>query len=322
VPPLQCRPGENGQSFVKIYPNIRLLFKSSLFFLFLGTMATGKKAKPSYVNAIIGVSLVLFLLGTLGWLVLNGRALTRAFKEDVEVAVDFHDNTKDENVQRMKDILDKQPFVRESKVITKEEALKMQSDIEGQNIGEFLGYNPLFTSIVLKLHAGYVNKDSLEKVKQFIMQSNVVRDVTYPKLVVDQMNSNFRKIGIVLGAISLILFIVVVVLIDNTVRLAMFSNRFLIKTMQMVGATRWFISRPFDRRAVINGLISGIIAVAGLWMVISFAQKQLPALTVLNDNMMLVLLMFMMIVMGILISVVSTHRSVVKYLKMHVDDLY
>ncbi|OJW79858.1 MAG: hypothetical protein BGO69_13545 [Bacteroidetes bacterium 46-16] len=285
-------------------------------------MATGKKAKPSYVNAIIGVSLVLFLLGTLGWLVLNGRALTRAFKEDVEVAVDFHDNTKDENVQRMKDILDKQPFVRESKVITKEEALKMQSDIEGQNIGEFLGYNPLFTSIVLKLHAGYVNKDSLEKVKQFIMQSNVVRDVTYPKLVVDQMNSNFRKIGIVLGAISLILFIVVVVLIDNTVRLAMFSNRFLIKTMQMVGATRWFISRPFDRRAVINGLISGIIAVAGLWMVISFAQKQLPALTVLNDNMMLVLLMFMMIVMGILISVVSTHRSVVKYLKMHVDDLY
>ncbi len=322
MPPLQCRPGENGQSFVKIYPNIRLLFKSSLFFLFLGTMATGKKAKPSYVNAIIGVSLVLFLLGTLGWLVLNGRALTRAFKEDVEVAVDFHDNTKDENVQRMKDILDKQPFVRESKVITKEEALKMQSDIEGQNIGEFLGYNPLFTSIVLKLHAGYVNKDSLEKVKQFIMQSNVVRDVTYPKLVVDQMNSNFRKIGIVLGAISLILFIVVVVLIDNTVRLAMFSNRFLIKTMQMVGATRWFISRPFDRRAVINGLISGIIAVAGLWMVISFAQKQLPALTVLNDNMMLVLLMFMMIVMGILISVVSTHRSVVKYLKMHVDDLY
>ena len=285
-------------------------------------MATGKKAKPSYMNAIIGVSLVLFLLGTLGWLVLNGRALTRAFKEDVEVAVDFHDNTKDENVQKMQAILDKQPFVRESKIITKEEAIKMQSELEGQNIADFLGYNPLFTSIALKLHAGYVNKDSLVKIKQFIMQSNIVRDVTYPKVVVDQMNNNFRKIGIVLGAISLILFIVVVVLIDNTVRLAMFSNRFLIKTMQMVGATRWFISRPFDRRAIINGLISGVISVLGLWMVISFAQKQIPAISVLNDTAMLVFLMAMMIVMGILISVVSTHRSVVKYLKMHVDDLY
>jgi len=285
-------------------------------------MATGKKAKPSYANAIIGVSLVLFLLGTLGWLVLNGRALTRAFKEDVEVAVDFHDNTKDENVQKMKDILDKQPFVRESRIITKEEAIKMQSEIEGQNIVEFLGYNPLFTSVVLKLHAGYVNKDSLEQIKKFIMQSNIVRDVTYPRTVVEQMNSNFRKIGIILGAISLILFIVVVVLIDNTVRLAMFSNRFLIKTMQMVGATRWFISRPFDRRAVVNGLISGVISVAGLWLVISFAHKQLPAIGILTDNSMLILLMFMMIVLGILISVVSTHRSVVKYLKMHVDDLY
>ncbi|MBS1585023.1 MAG: cell division protein FtsX [Bacteroidetes bacterium] len=285
-------------------------------------MSTGKKAKPSYANAIIGVSLVLFLLGTLGWLVLNGRALTRAFKEDVEVAVDFHDNTKDDNVQRMKEMLDKQPFVRESRIITKEEAIKMQSEIEGQNIQEFLGYNPLFTSIVLKLHSGYVNKDSLERVKQFIMQSNVVRDVTYPKVVVEQMNNNFRKIGIILGAISLILFIVVVVLIDNTVRLAMFSNRFLIKTMQMVGATRWFISRPFDQRAVVNGLISGVISVSALWLVISFAQKQLPAISVLNDTGMLIFLMVMMIVLGILISLVSTHRSVVKYLKMHVDDLY
>jgi cell division transport system permease protein len=285
-------------------------------------MSTGKKAKPSYANAIIGVSLVLFLLGTLGWLVLNGRALTRAFKEDVEVAVDFHDNTKDDNVQKMKEMLDKQPFVRESRIITKEEAIKMQSEIEGQNIQEFLGYNPLFTSIVLKLHSGYVNKDSLERVKQFIMQSNVVRDVSYPKVVVEQMNSNFRKIGIILGAISLILFIVVVVLIDNTVRLAMFSNRFLIKTMQMVGATRWFISRPFDQRAVANGLISGIISVSALWLVISFAQKQLPAISVLNDTGMLIFLMIMMIVLGVLISLVSTHRSVVKYLKMHVDDLY
>ncbi|HXS35780.1 MAG TPA: permease-like cell division protein FtsX [Flavipsychrobacter sp.] len=285
-------------------------------------MATGKKAKPSYVYAIIGVSLVLFLLGTLGWLVINGRALSRAFKEDLEVQVDFHDNVKDQDVQKMKEILDRQPFVRESRIITKEEAIKMQSQLEGENITDFLGYNPLFTSIALKLHQEYVNKDSLEKIKLFIKQSNVVRDVTWSKMVVDQMNSTFRKIGIILGAISIILFIVVIFLIDNTVRLAMFSNRFLIKTMQMVGATRGFITKPFDRRAVINGLISGVIAVIGLYMLVSFAYSQLPELKLIKDTTMFALLMIGMIVLGICISIISTHRSVVKYLKLHVDDLY
>ena len=120
----------------------------------------------------MGVALVLFLLGVLGWLLINGRALSRAFKEDLEVNVDFHDNTSDENVKRMQSILDKQPFVRSSRIITKEEAIKMESEVEGGNIIDFLGYNPLFTSVSLKLHEEYVNKDSLAKVRQFILQSN------------------------------------------------------------------------------------------------------------------------------------------------------
>ncbi len=136
------------------------------------------------------------------------------------------------------------------------------------------------------------------------------------------MNSNFKKIGIILGSISVLLLIVVIFLIDNTVRLAMFSNRFIIKTMQMVGATRTFITRPFDTRAFINGLLSGIVAVIGLWLVMSFAKAQLPVLGLLNDPMLLALLMLSMIVLGIIISMISTHRSVVKYLKMHIDDLY
>jgi cell division transport system permease protein len=285
-------------------------------------MATGKKAKPTYFNAIMGVALVLFLLGVLGWLLINGRALSRAFKEDLEVNVDFHDNTSDANVQRMQSILDKQPFVMSSRIITKEEAIKMESEVEGGNIMDFLGYNPLFTSVSLKLHEEYVNKDSLAKVRQFILQSNVVRDVTWPNVVVDTMNSNLRKIGYILGSISVLLLIVVIFLIDNTVRLAMFSNRFIIKTMQMVGATRSFITRPFDMRAFLNGLISGIVAVIGLWAVMSFAGAQLPALASLNDPKLLAILMLGMVVLGIFISMISTHRSVVKYLKMHVDDLY
>ena len=285
-------------------------------------MPGGKKAKPSYFNAIMGVALVLFLLGVLGWLLINGRALSRAFKEDLEVNVDFHDNVPDGSVNKMKSILDKQPFVLFSKIISKEEAIKMENQVEGGNMVDFLGYNPLFTSISLRLHEGYVNRDSLEKIKQFILQSNVVRDVTWPNIVVDQMNSNLRKIGIILGSISVLLLIIVIFLIDNTVRLAMFSSRFLIKTMQMVGATRSFITRPFDVRAFLNGLMSGIVAVIGLWIIISFANNQLPVLSLLNDPLLLTLLMGGMIVLGIFISMISTHRSVVKYLKMHVDDLY
>ncbi len=285
-------------------------------------MATGKKAKPSYFNAIMGVALVLFLLGVLGWLLINGRALSRAFKEDLEISVDFHDNVADESVNRMRSILDRQPFVRNSGIITKEEAVKMENEVEGGNMIDFLGYNPLFTSITLKLHEEYVNKDSLAKIKLFILQSNVVRDVTWPNVVVDNMNSNLRKIGIILAGISVVLLIVVIFLIDNTVRLAMFSNRFLIKTMQMVGATRSFITRPFDLRAFLNGLLSGVVAVVGLWLVMSFADAQLPALSSLNDPFLVSFLMLGMLVLGVFISMFSTHRSVVKYLKMHVDDLY
>lgn len=284
-------------------------------------MSVGK-SKTSYLYAIIGVSLVLFLLGTLGWLVINGRGLTRFFKEDIEVAVNFHDNTRDENVQKMKTILDQQPFVRQSKIISKEDALKMMNEMEGENVDELTGANPLYASIILNLHSEYVNKDSIEKIKQFILQSNVVNDVTYPKVVVSQMNDNFRKIGIILGVISLLLFTVVVILIDNTVRLAMFSNRFLIKTMQMVGATRWFISKPFDQRAIINGLLSGILAVAGLWFVIAFAESKLPELKLLHEPVLLAILMVSMVLMGVLISLISTHRSVVKYLKVQVEELY
>lgn len=285
-------------------------------------MASSKKAKPSYIYAIIGISLVLFLLGTLGWLVLNGRTLTRVFKEDVQVEVILHDNTRDEMMLKLNAILEQQPFVKKTQMITKEEAAEKFFASGGEDFTELLDFNPLYPSIVLNLKAAYVNPQSLDEIKQFIMQSNVVRDVSYPNVIVDNMNSNFRKIGIILGSIALLLFVVVVILIDNTVRLAMFSNRFLIKTMQMVGATRWFITRPFDRRAIINGAISGVIAMIGLWIVIAYAESMLPSLKILHKTSSIIMLMLSMIVLGILISVVSTHRSVLKYLKMHVDDLY
>ncbi|NCX96127.1 MAG: cell division protein FtsX [Chitinophagia bacterium] len=258
-------------------------------------MSTGKKTKPSYFNAISGIALVLFLMGLLGWLLINGRNLSRAFKEDLEISVDLHDNTTDANIQKLQAILAKQPFVREAKIITKDEALKMENQVEGLNMVELLGKNPLYASIATKLHEEYINKDSLEKFRKFAMQSNIVRAVTWQTVVVDQMDSLFRKISLILGGISVLLLMVVIILIDNTVRLAMFSNRFLIKTMQMVGATRFFITRPFDIRAIINGFAGGVIAVVSLWVVISLAIKQLPELSLLYDKFLLGILMVGMV---------------------------
>ncbi|MGC4058914.1 MAG: permease-like cell division protein FtsX [Chitinophagaceae bacterium] len=285
-------------------------------------MATTNKSKASYTFSVIGVSLVLFLLGTMGWIFINGKSLTNVVKENMAVQIDFHDNTREENVAAMKAILDKQPFTKKTRVITKEEALKMQSELEGEDIRNFLGYNPLFASIELNLHNEYVSKDSIEKITLFIEQSNVVARVTYPKTIVSQMTANLRKISIILAIMSVILILVVIVLIDNTVRLAMFSNRFLIKTMQMVGATRWFISKPFDQRAVVNGLISGMVASAGLLFIKYVAELSVPELKALSSSASLFILIFSMIIGGILISVISTHRSVVKYLKLPIDDLY
>lgn len=285
-------------------------------------MATGKKSKPSYAYAIIGVSLVLFLLGTLGWLVINGRSLIREFKENITITADFHDNVPDDKIAQLQGILDKQPFIRKTSVTSKAEALKIVNKTEGDNVDMLTGVNPLFASMEMNVYSEYANQDSLEKIRQFVLQSNIVSEVTWPKVQVTQMNKNFRRINLIGAIIALILVVAVVVLIDNTVRLAMFSNRFLIKTMQMVGANQFFITKPFDIRAIINGVISGVIAIIGLWLLMYVVESYYPELIQLHDNRLLFGLMAGMLLLGVLISLLSTHRSVIKYLKMHVDDLY
>lgn len=284
-------------------------------------MAKGKKS-PSYASAIIGISLVLFLLGTLGWVVINGHALSGKFKENMDVNVNLHDNTRPEMSQKLQDILDRQPWVRQTRYVSKEDALRELTALEGKDIVTNAGVNPLWPQLIVNLQSAYVVPDSLEKISAFIRQSNIVTSVEYPVAVAKNIDSNFRRIGYVIGVISILLFITVIVLIDNTVRLAMFSNRFLIKTMQMVGATRWFIARPFDTRAIVNGLISAVIAIAGLMGVKYFAEAQIPDLKVLNNTPALILLFIGMLIVGVLISLLSTHRSVTKYLKVRLDDLY
>ena len=316
-------------SLLKFIKKGKCILLSHFFFYFWRRMNTDpvvntkiKKGKATYAYSIIGVALVLFLLGSLGWLVINAGELSKSFKENIEISVILNDNTRDEMAVKLKEIIDKQAFTKSSQYITKDKAAEQFKKDFGEDFLQVLDYNPLYTSVNFHLHSGYMNTDSLIKIEKFLYQSNVVREVFYQKNLVDIMNSNVRRIGIVILAISLFLIFSVIILIDNTIRLAMFSNRFLIKTMQMVGATRGFIIKPLNIRAIINGFISACIAVAAVFGFILLIENSVPWLTQLRDGRNMSLIVGGIIVLGVTISLMSTHRSVLKYLKMKLDDLY
>jgi cell division transport system permease protein len=282
-----------------------------------------KRGKANYLYSIVGVALVLFLLGILGLIVLYASRLADTFKDDIEVEIIFNDATREEKALQLEKIIAKQAFTRESEYISKEKAAEIyKKQFKQEESFEVLGFNPLYASINLKLNTDYVNTDSLVKIKRFIEQSNIVREVNYHKNLVDAMVSNMQKISLILLGISLLLIIAVVILIDNTIRLAMFSNRFLIKTMQMVGATRKFIAKPFIKRSVINGIISGAMAALSIFLLYRFTQSWYPEMKSIQIGAEIMFLCIGILLLGVLISYISTSRSVVKYLKTQLDDLY
>ncbi len=284
--------------------------------------SSAKRSQPSYFMSILGVSLVLFILGLLGWIVINANKLGEYFKENVEVRVYLKENISPKDSIELTQYIADKPYVRQYTYVTKEDARKKFMADGNDDWKNILEANPLPASIDFTLNNEYVHSDSLAAIQADIEQNIAVNDVQYPRTLVDNLNENVKKISLILLIIAIVLCVVVIVLIDNTIRLAMFSNRFLIKTMQMVGATRGFIAKPMDMRAILNGLISGLIAIAGIVALIFFAEKQLPELKAMRDLTLLSLLGGGIILLGILISLLSTHRSVVKYLKMKLDDLY
>lgn len=284
--------------------------------------ASIKKGKPSYFMSILGVTLVLLLLGIIGWLVINANKLGDYFKENVEVRAELRGNMNPKDSIYLMEYISAKPYVKDIKFVTKEEAEKIFIGDGNESWDGILDANPLPNSINFKVKRKYMNADSLSVISADLQNQTYVSEVAYPKALVDNLNTNIRRISIILLAIAVLLAVVVIVLIDNTIRLAMFSNRFLIKTMQMVGATRWFIAKPMNTRAVINGAISGIIAILAVMIIIFIAERVLPELKTIHDNTSLILLFTGLFVLGIFITLFSTHRSVVKYLKMKLDDLY
>ena len=216
------------------------------------------------------------------------------------------------------------PYANRVEYVTKEKAIQRWNAENDTTWKQFLNNNPLPESIDFYVKADYVEKDSLDILSTNLQTSfpGVIAEFEFPSETVSKVSTYVKTAGIIFLIAAILLTILVVFSIDNTIRLAMYSNRFLIKTMQMVGATRGFIARPINQRAVINGLIASGIAIAAIWGTILAIEGFIPDFKVLHDNKGLIMLFLVIIVLGITITLASTHRSVVKYLRMKLDDLY
>lgn len=281
-----------------------------------------RRSKPSYFFSILGVASLLIIIGVFGWLVINGSKLQSYFRSNVQVQVYLKDEASKEDVEGLIGYIKDQAYADSVEYVSKDEAKTRYAREDAEEWDKILNFNPLPASVDFNLKPEFVNQDTLNTIAADLTQKNNVKEVGFPKNVVVNLNSTVRNIGWGLLGIVVLMGILVLILIDNTIKLAMFSNRFLIKTMQMVGATRWFISKPFDLKAVINGLISALIAIAVLIAIILSAEKWLPQIKVLRDYTLLSVLFIGIIAIGIFITFISTHRSVTKYLKMKLDDLY
>jgi cell division transport system permease protein len=282
-----------------------------------------KRSKPSYFMAILGVALVLFILGILGWITINASKLENYFKGSVQVHAFIREGSQQREIDSLRNFVQALPYARNVEYITKDMARAKFIGDGNEDWNKVLDFNPLPASVDFYLDPSVVNKDSLTRIASTIQQFFIVSEVSYPDAVVSNLNNVVRKIELGLLVLSAVLALIAIILIDNTIKLAMFSNRFLIKTMQMVGATRWFISRPFDRTAVLNGLYSALLAIGAIVLIIYAVETWwLPEIKALRDNTLLITLFLALVGIGIGITYISTHRSVTKYLKMKLDDLY
>ena len=289
-----------------------------------GKSASSKRSKPSYGYAIIGVALVLFLFGIVGWLFLNLKKSGEMFRENIQVHAWIAPSAAKKQIDSMQQYIAALPYVKTAEYVTKEKAIQKWNVENDSTWKKFITNNPLPESIDFYVKADYMDKDSLGILSNYLQTNyaGVMSEFQYPRETVGYVSSYTKYIAAAILAFAILLSIIVIISIDNTIRLAMYSNRFLIKTMQMVGATRGFIAKPLDIRALINGLISAIIAIIAVFGFILLVESFIPWLRLLRDGRNMALIITGILVLGITISLLSTHRSVLKYLQMKLDDLY
>ena len=280
-----------------------------------------KKNKISYWNSIFSISTVLFLTGFLGLFIIIAKNTSDVLKESVSVHVELADATPQEYNEIIAKLKTYEE-VRKINYVSKEEAaLKLKNDIKEDFI-QIIGYNPLYNALDVNLKSDYFNQQNIEKIKKNLLMESLVRDVSYPKVISQSLDKNLRKISFFIGALTIFLLLIAVVLIDSTIRLAMFSDRFLIKSMQLVGATRWFIIKPYIWRSILNGIVSAILSFIVLVLVLYLISKYSELIDIMHEIKYLVIVFFGLILLGIIISSISTVFAVHKYLRTKLDSLY
>jgi len=262
------------------------------------------------------------MLGLVGLIILNTKKIADHFKETIGFQIIMSDAAKDADIEKLQKLLDGSTFVKSTQFISKEDAAKtLQQDL-GEDFVSFIGYNPLKASIDVRFKAEYAVPDSIAWIEQQLMANKVVKEVLYPRELVSKMNQNMKKVAFVILAFSAILMVIALALINNTIRLSIYSKRFIIKTMQLVGATQGFIRLPFILKGIRQGVYGAIIAILMLMGILYFAQRQIPELVVVQDPQMLASLFGMVIALGIAIGAISTALAVRKYLRLRTSELY
>lgn len=268
------------------------------------------------------MSLVLFLLGILGLVLINARELSDYFRESLSFSVMLNDDSKEADIRMLQKDLDAKPYVKSTKYISKDEAAAKMKDDLGEDFISFLGDNPLPPSIDVYLHAGYTKPDSVAKIEKYILQYPFVKEVYYQESLLFLINENVRKISIFLLVISSFLFLIALTIINNTIRLSIYSKRFLIRTMQLVGATRAFIRRPFIVQSAFHGLLAALIAMSLMVGLLYMIEKEFFLMFTFESTKLLIILGVSIIITGVLINIISTYFSVNKYLSISEDKLY
>jgi cell division transport system permease protein len=281
-----------------------------------------RRLRSSYITSVISISLVLFMLGLLGMLLINTKKISDLVKENIGFTVVLKENIKEADIHGLQKNLDATRYVKSTEYIDKDKAAKEFQQELGDDFVSFLGYNPLLSTIEVKLFAKYANSDSIAIIEKELMKYEQVSEVHYQKSLVHLVNENVKRISLIILIFSGLLFIIAISLINNTIRLSIYAKRFIINTMQLVGATNSFIRKPFIYRSIFNGIIGAGIAISLLLVFLFWAEKQMQDIIVLTDFYSIFVLCIGLLFIGIVINTISTYFAVSKFIRLHTDDLY
>lgn len=281
-----------------------------------------RRLRSSYFSVIVSIALVLFLVGVLGLIVLKTKSITSHFKEKVAISIFLKDNIKNSDLEIFEAELKQAAYTKSVKYVSKDEAAKIYSEEVGENFMEFLGENPLKNSIEISLKSDFVTPEEMEKIEQNLLIRSIVAEVVYDKPLIELITKNVNKFSFWMLLISAVFTLIAVVLINSSIRLSVYSKRFTIKTMQMVGATKGFIRRPFIWQFIKLGIIGAFVAIIGVIAFAAYISRVIPEIELLTDLKLYGILCGFIVLLGIFITWMSTFFATQRFLNLRTDELY